>query len=503
MGATVKSHQGNTELNIDYRPSVVAQQFIEDPVFVSGFFGPLGSGKSTAGTMKSFIYSQAWPGARIAIIRDTYPNLIDTTQRTFFEWLPEGPAGTYTRTNRTFYLRTVDPNKPAEIIFRAMDQKDDVSNILSLDLAAAWMDEPQGGLALTSGNSMAREPGIDHELFLLTLSRIGRQKGYKPMCWLTGNPPPPSHWIAKDFGYVGYGLPLNPNPDYHLYLGTQDTNRTNLTEGYYERLERLFGKSTPLARRFLDGEWIEFAQINPFHASWITYYGPGQDDELPEDLIIEMGFDPAISEKDSANKSALVIAGQAREGLNRGRIYVLGAIAGHWSVYEQVDQIIKAAQKYKARVIRIEDVQYQKALKDILEHEFRQRGVNNLYVHLVKPDGDKIRRASGWSPWVESGTVLFTKDQKVLIDCMLSVPGDKTAWDLVDAAGICIRGFPALQSESERIKGSEFSTPDRAASYSTQRDTKPKFLKSTLLANPEARRARSYSTNLVTRQGFR
>ena len=433
----------------------------------------MGCGKSTAGVMKTFLYSQAWPGATIAIIRDTYPNLIDTTQRTFFDWLPEGSAGEYVRSTRTFYLRTSDPSRPAEIKFRAMDQKDDITNILSLDLAAAWVDEPQGGLNLVS-ESLTKEPGIDHELMLLLQSRLGRQKGYQPMLWLTGNPPAPSHWIARDFGYSGTGLPTNPFPEYKLYLGTRDTNRDNLTPGYYERLEKLFGKDTPLAKRFLYGEWIEFAQMNPFHSSWIQYWGQGTEIQKPDDLIIEIGFDPAISEKDNSAKSALVVAGQCRTGLERGRIYVLEASAGHWSVYEQVDQIITVAQRYRARAVRIEDVAYQRALKEILEHELRARGVN-LYVDLVKPDGDKLRRANAWSAWVESGTVVFGQNQKTLVDCMLSVPGDRNSWDLVDAAGICVRGFPALQWAGA-TQGFGIASPNRAETYATRQDVRPRTL---------------------------
>jgi len=443
--------------------------------------------------MKTWLYAQAWPGARIAVIRDTYPNLLDTTQKTFFEWLPEGTAGSYVKSTRTFYMITGDPKRPAEIIFRAMDQKDDVTNVLSLDLAGAWIDEPQGGLNLTS-SSVVKEPGIDHDLFLLLQARIGRQFGYHPMIWLTGNPPPPAHWIAKDFRYKGVGQPTNLDADFHLYLGTRD-NAVNLTPGYYERLERLFGRETPLARRFLNGEWIELAQLNPFHESWFRYYGPDEEEKQPDKLVIEMGFDPAISDKDTAAKSAIVVAGQCRAGLNRGRIYVLYANAGHWSVYEQVDEIIKAVQLFKARSVRIEDVAYQRALKEVLEHELRQRNVH-VHVDLVKPDGDKLRRANSWSAWVENATVLFKRTQTALLDCLRSVPSDRTAWDLVDAAGICIRGFPALQAETERIIGAEYSTPRRALGYASELDFGQGKRRPFVTLDPKlrkGRRARSYA----------
>ena len=36
--------------------------------------------------------------------------------------------------------------------------------------------------------------------------------------------------------------------------------------------------------------------------------------------------------------------------------------------------------------------------------------------------------------------MLFGPGQKALIGAMLAVPGDASQWDLVDAAGLCIRG---------------------------------------------------------------
>jgi hypothetical protein len=51
-------------------------------------------------------------------------------------------------------------------------------------------------------------------------------------------------------------------------------------------------------------------------------------------------------------------------------------------------------------------------------------------------------RASAWSPLVEDGTIVFDLGLDLLIEAMLSVPQDRRQWDLVDAAGLVIRGFP-------------------------------------------------------------
>jgi hypothetical protein len=66
---------------------------------------------------------------------------------------------------------------------------------------------------------------------------------------------------------------------------------------------------------------------------------------------------------------------------------------------------------------------------------------------------------------VEDGTVLFGPGQQDLIDSMLAIPHDATKWDLVDAAGLCLRGFPALEAARTRLPGQTLSTPERAKSY--------------------------------------
>jgi len=48
------------------------------------------------------------------------------------------------------------------------------------------------------------------------------------------------------------------------------------------------------------------------------------------------------------------------------------------------------------------------------------------------------------------------------------VPGDSSQWDLVDAGGICVRGFPRISPESSRLPGTEPGSMTRAAGYATR-----------------------------------
>ena len=61
-------------------------------------------------------------------------------------------------------------------------------------------------------------------------------------------------------------------------------------------------------------EWVEFATEQPFHRGWIRYWG-SEDEPEPDlsSLVIEAGFDPAISKNDRAARCAPVSAMRAND----------------------------------------------------------------------------------------------------------------------------------------------------------------------------------------------
>ena len=112
-----------------------------------GIRGPIGSGKSVVSVMKLLRIAKKQPisqvngkrNARIAIIRNTYPELKTTTIKTWHAWVPadigkwkdEGPP---THTISTDELEV-------EVMFVALDRPQDVRKLLSLELTAAWINE--------------------------------------------------------------------------------------------------------------------------------------------------------------------------------------------------------------------------------------------------------------------------------------------------------------------------------------------------------------------------
>lgn len=130
-----------------FAPGPVGSSYLKDDAFVVGIRGPIGSGKSVASVMKVLKIARAQPKSpidgkrysRIAIIRNTYPELKTTTIKTWHSWVPadigrwrdEGPP--------THHIQTDDLD--CEVLFVALDRPQDVRKLLSLELTAAWINE--------------------------------------------------------------------------------------------------------------------------------------------------------------------------------------------------------------------------------------------------------------------------------------------------------------------------------------------------------------------------
>lgn len=157
--------------------------------------GPVGSGKSTVDIMEIVRRAaeqrpdrRGIRRTRWAIVRSTYQQLKDTTLKSWLEWLPDGVAGRWRVTDKTFFLEFGDVK--AEVLFRALDDPEDVNQLLSLELTGAWVNE-------------ARETPF--EIITALRSRLGRYPSKKEggPTWygllLDTNPPSTDHWIHEKF----------------------------------------------------------------------------------------------------------------------------------------------------------------------------------------------------------------------------------------------------------------------------------------------------------------
>ena len=136
---------------INYTPPPTVREFIRHykvgELFHDWIIGPVGSGKTT-GIFFKLVFMAAQQAkspvdgirrSRAVIVRNTMPQLRDTTLTSWNYWFKDGIAGDWRATTTTFVLRFGDVE--CEVMFRALDTADDVARVLSLETTFVILDE--------------------------------------------------------------------------------------------------------------------------------------------------------------------------------------------------------------------------------------------------------------------------------------------------------------------------------------------------------------------------
>jgi hypothetical protein len=244
-------------------------RFMHSNLLMRGLMGPFGSGKSVGCCVELLRRSteQAPDQDRVrrtrwAIIRNTYPELRDTTRATFEEWMPGGKlASNWLEQAFTFTLRMPMPDGTqveAEFLFRALDRPDDVKKLLSLELTGAWVNE-------------ARE--VPYKVVKMLSGRVGRF---------------PS---MKDGGPTWHGILMDTNPPdddswwYKLFEEQKPANAALFKQpgGTEPKAENIGHWETP------QGHCVGFYKNEPrAGARWVPHLVPG----YYENLLILNANDP-------------------------------------------------------------------------------------------------------------------------------------------------------------------------------------------------------------------
>ena len=132
---------------------------------------------------------------KFAIVRNSFPQLHDTTIPSFLYWL--GHLGTQKIADHDFIMDkvTAPDGSPVHCLvhFRALDKPEDIKNLLSLELTGSWFNE-------------SRE--INRGIVNAMRGRVGRYPPRNPDgtggptwkgIWLDTNPPDVDHWMFKLF----------------------------------------------------------------------------------------------------------------------------------------------------------------------------------------------------------------------------------------------------------------------------------------------------------------
>jgi hypothetical protein len=245
-----------------YKPSPTGLKFHgARNYFVRAIMGPFGSGKSVTCVLELLMIAyQQEPDrgyiiddgmysvpdsterpirrTRFAIIRNTYRELLDTTLKTFFDWIDKS-TGHFSNLTMTFTLNQDLPDGThlmSEFMFRALDKPDDISKLLSLEITAAWINEarelPLSVVEAVQGRC-GRYPAVD----------IHQNATFHGVIMDT-NPPDKDHWWYNLLeGHMDESTgEFIPCPSNHILLKQPSglhpdaENLKNLIPDYYENL---------------------------------------------------------------------------------------------------------------------------------------------------------------------------------------------------------------------------------------------------------------------------
>lgn len=190
-----------------------------------GYIGGWGAGKTIAGCVKSLLLASMYPGNVGLVARNSFPQLRDTTMRTFRELTPDSIIKGYSKTDTMLELVN-----GSVILFRHLGDE----NLKSLNLGFFYIDEAVD---------------VDEQIFYLLVSRLRLPHIPKRVGFFTTNPGDFSSWI--------YRLFINPTTKKERFgvVFSSTLDNTYLPEGYRENL--LAALDDKYAERYIHGKFNE------------------------------------------------------------------------------------------------------------------------------------------------------------------------------------------------------------------------------------------------------
>lgn len=305
-------------LEINYVPGKTIKEFMACDAKTRAVMGPVGSGKSVGMCFEILRRAmQQEPGAdgfrrtRWAVVRETVRQLSDTTIKTWLDWFPDGVCGRFMRTTKTYFLEIKDIR--AEVMFRALDDADDVANLNSLELTGAWFNECRD---------------IAPEIVDAMSKRVGRYPSKKDggATWhgmfCDTNPPTIDTWWYHTFEHLDPKDGVSPNDNGWVVFkqpsgrSPEAENIENLPEGYYDTQ----GRSEEYIRTFIDGLYGHSLAGTPVY----KYFQPNYHMAKTPLSYVRGSVRPIIVGMDLGLTPAAVIGQQDP----RGRMLVMGEAVG-------------------------------------------------------------------------------------------------------------------------------------------------------------------------------
>ena len=297
----------------------------------------------------------------------------------------------------------------SELLWRSADEPERLRALGDLD--GAWLDEAEQMKPVT---------------YTIVQGRVARRAGKilittSPQKWFGAETRKRASWIFELLASKGISFERGGG---EYYSGDLAAINWSVNDNPYfpvEEIERMRIEYGPLwSAQELDGQYVDLYAEGVFKAEWFKTAAlpPGFEHVL-------ISYDPAISEKAGADYSVA-----QKWGRSVGRAFLIEECRGHWNFPTQKELLRSLCGKDPpAHQVVIEDVAYQRALIEDL-------GSEGFSVKGVRPDGDKVARASRLSGPLAAGKVVFAEEvlTKDFINEFISFPN----WahdDRVDAAG--------------------------------------------------------------------
>jgi len=273
----------------DYSDAPTLRKFALSDAKVRCIMGPFGSGKSSACVMevvRRAVQQKPSPDgirrSRWAVVRNSYLQLRDTTIKTFHDWFPPKLFGEYRVTDHV-YIITGFKGVHLEVMFRALDRPDQVSNLLSLELTGAWFNEvreiPRSIIEAMDGR-IGRYPSV----------RDGGASWYGMI--MDTNPPEEQSYLYRMFEIVkpeGWEIFKQPSG-----LSEHAENTKHLIKDYYKKLAQ--GKDEAYVRVYIHGQYGYVMSGKPVFQSFNDNVHVSRNPLEPiKGLPVIVGFDFGLS----------------------------------------------------------------------------------------------------------------------------------------------------------------------------------------------------------------
>lgn len=244
--------------------------------------------------------------AKFVVVRNTVPMLRDTTIPTFLRWFPHGTLGTWHMTDKYYHFRFGDVD--SQILFRALDDADDVAKLLSSEYTGCYFNE-------------LRE--IDPVIYEAMTKRVGRwvtdptwtQKEIDDSwygIWGDTNPPQVGSWLHKMMekevanNWAIFKQPSGRSPEAE--------NADHLRSDYYNT----DGLSEEYIRVMIDGEYgYDQSGLPVFGKTFIpSYHATGEElrvlvgGQFPITIGIDAGLTPAAVVAQMDYRGRLLVVGE-------------------------------------------------------------------------------------------------------------------------------------------------------------------------------------------------